>query len=112
MSYIYSENFTTIYINFINEDTINNIIITLNHIYFYNFIMLLLMTYIILLNICNNKKRKDYIMLNTVEPKIIKGEIINTIQFGAHFKCRDNNKKINPYNVYDRCGSDYVQPTI
>ena len=79
MSYIYSENFTTIYINFINEDTINNIIITLNNIYFYNFIMLLLMTYIILLNICNNKKRKDYIMLNTVEPKIIKGEIINTI---------------------------------
>ena len=79
MSYIYSENFTTIYIKFINEDTINNIIITLNHIYFYNFIMLLLMTYIILLNICNNKKRKDYIMLNTVEPKIIKGEIINTI---------------------------------
>ena len=78
MSYIYSENFTTIYINFINEDTINNIIITLNNIYFYNFIMLLLMTYIILLNICNNK-RKDYIMLNTVEPKIIKGEIINTI---------------------------------
>ena len=79
MSYIYSENFTTIYINFINEDTINNIIITLNNIYFYNFIMLLLMTYIILLNICNNKKRKDYIMLNTVEPKIIKGEIINRI---------------------------------
>ena len=39
--------------------------------------MLLLMTYIILLNICNNKKRKDYIMLNTVEPKITKGEIIN-----------------------------------
>lgn len=79
MSYIYSENFTTIYIKFINEDTINNIIITLNNIYFYNFIMLFLMTYIILLNICNNKKRKDYTMLNTVEPKIIKGEIINTI---------------------------------
>ena len=48
MSYIYSENFTTIYIKFIKEDTINNIIITLNNIYFYNFIMLLLMTYIIL----------------------------------------------------------------
>ena len=32
MSYIYSENFTTIYIKFVNEDTINNIIITLNNI--------------------------------------------------------------------------------
>ena len=86
MSYIYSydfdtfKNFSIIYVNifedkiFINKDTINHIIIILDIMYINNFLILFLLTYIILFIFYN--KRKKYILVNTIESKIIKDEII------------------------------------
>ena len=86
MSYIYSydfntfKNFSIIYVNifedkiFINKDTINHIIIILDILYINNFLILFLLTYVILFIFYN--KRKKYILVNTIESKIIKDEII------------------------------------
>jgi hypothetical protein len=86
MSYIYSydfntfKNFSIIYVNifedkiFINKDTINHIIIILDIMYINNFLILFLLTYVILFIFYN--KRKKYILVNTIESKIIKDEII------------------------------------
>ena len=86
MSYIYSydfntfKNFSIIYVNifedkiFINKDTINHIIIILDIMYINNFLILFLLTYVILFIFYN--KRKKHILVNTIESKIIKDEII------------------------------------
>ena len=64
----------------IDEDTSNTLINILNRIYFNHLLVLFLMSSMATLYVCGNtRKNKDYIMINTVEPKLIKGEIIHKV---------------------------------
>jgi hypothetical protein len=64
----------------VDEDTTNTLINILNRIYFNNLLVLFLMSSMATLYVCRNtRKHKDYIMINTIEPKLIKGEIIHKV---------------------------------
>jgi hypothetical protein len=64
----------------VDEDTTNTLINILNRIYFNNLLVLFLMSSMATLYVCGNtRKNKDYIMINTIEPKLIKGEIIHKV---------------------------------
>jgi hypothetical protein len=64
----------------VDEDTTNTLINILNRIYFNNLLVLFLMSSMATLYVCRNtRKNKDYIMINTIEPKLIKGEIIHKV---------------------------------
>jgi len=57
----------------VDEDTTN----ILNRIYFNHLLVLFLMSSMATLYVCGStRKNKDYIMINNVEPKLIKGEIV------------------------------------
>ena len=61
----------------VDEDTINSIINILNRMYFNNLLVLFLMSSMATLYVCGSvRKNKRFIMVNNVEPKLIKGEIV------------------------------------
>jgi hypothetical protein len=64
----------------VDEDTTNTLINILNRIYFNHLLVLFLMSSMATLYICGNtRKNKDYIMINNIEPKLIKGEIMHKV---------------------------------
>ena len=66
----------------IDEDNGNALINILNRIYFNHLLVLFLMSSMATLYICGNtrkNKNKDYILINNIEPKLSKGEIVHKV---------------------------------
>ena len=65
---------------FIDNNTLNSIIQLLEKIYANNLILLFIMSCVSSLYVCSSARRnKDYIMINNVEPKLIKGTIVTNV---------------------------------
>lgn len=71
---------------FIDQDTINSILRMLNNIYLNYLLLLFLISCtggMTCLYICSNnnknKKNKEYALINTIEPTMVKGEIISKV---------------------------------
>ena len=83
---IYLENVLTIFTTsledkvLIDTDTLNYIVCLLQNIYANNLALLFLMTCLSSLYVCTyNRRKKDYIMINNVQPKLLKGEIVEKV---------------------------------
>ena len=64
----------------IDTDTLNYIITLLQNIYANNLALLFIMTCLSSLYVCTyNRRKKDYIMINNVQPKLLKGEIVEKV---------------------------------
>ena len=64
----------------IDTDTLNYIICLLQNIYANNLALLFIMTCLSSLYVCTyNRRKKDYIMINNVQPKLLKGEIVEKV---------------------------------
>ena len=64
----------------IDTDTLNYIICLLQNIYANNLALLFIMTCLSSLYVCTyNRRKKDYIMINNVEPKLLKGTAIEKV---------------------------------
>jgi hypothetical protein len=64
----------------IDTDTLNYIVCLLQNIYANNLALLFLMTCLSSLYVCTyNRRKKDYIMINNVQPKLLKGEIVEKV---------------------------------
>lgn len=70
----------------IDQDTINYILTVVNNIYVNYLLLLFLISCtggMTCLYICNNnkknKKNKEYTLINTIEPNMVKGEIISKV---------------------------------
>jgi hypothetical protein len=63
-----------------DTDTLNYIITLLQNIYANNLALLFIMTCLSSLYVCTyNRRKKDYIMINNVEPKLLKGTAIEKV---------------------------------
>jgi hypothetical protein len=60
-------------------DTLNNIIQLLEKIYANNLMLLFILSCASSLYICSSRRKKDYIMINNVEPKLLKGTVITNV---------------------------------
>jgi len=60
-------------------DTLNNIIQLLEKIYANNLMLLFILSCASSLYICSSRRKKDYIMINNVEPKLLKGTVIENV---------------------------------
>jgi len=60
-------------------DTLNNIIQLLEKIYANNLMLLFILSCASSLYICSTRRKKDYIMINNVEPKLLKGTVITNV---------------------------------
>lgn len=60
-------------------DTLNNIIQLLEKIYANNLMLLFILSCASSLYICSARRKKDYIMINNVEPKLLKGTVITNV---------------------------------
>ena len=83
---IYLSNMLTIFTTsledkvLIDNETLNYIVILLEKIYANNLALLFLMSCLSSLYVCTyTRRKKDYIMINNVEPKLLKGEIIEKV---------------------------------
>lgn len=64
----------------IDSDTLNIIIQLLEKIYANNLMLLFIMSCVSSLYVCSSARRKkDYIMINNVEPKLLKGTVITNV---------------------------------
>ena len=63
----------------IDSDTLNYIVTLLENIYANNIALLFLMSCLGSVYICTYRRKKDYIMINNVEPKLLKGEIVEKV---------------------------------
>jgi len=64
----------------IDSETLNYIVILLEKIYANNLALLFLMSCLSSLYVCTyTRRKKDYIMINNVEPKLIKGSAIEKV---------------------------------
>jgi hypothetical protein len=64
----------------IDTNTLNYIITLLEKIYANNLALLFIMSCLSSIYVCtHNRRKKDYIMINNVEPKLLKGEIIEKV---------------------------------
>jgi len=63
----------------IDCDTLNNIIQLLEKIYANNLMLLFILSCASSLYICSARRKKDYIMINNVEPKLLKGTVITNV---------------------------------
>lgn len=63
----------------IDTETLNYIVTLLENIYANNIALLFLMSCLGSVYICTYRRKKDYIMINNVEPKLLKGEIIEKV---------------------------------
>ena len=83
---IYDSNMLTIFTTsledkvLIDSETLNYIVILLEKIYANNLALLFLMSCLSSLYVCTyTRRKKDYIMINNVEPKILKGTAIEKV---------------------------------
>jgi len=83
---IYLENVLTVFTTsledkvLIDNETLNYIVILLEKIYANNLALLFLMSCLSSLYVCTyTRRKKDYIMINNVEPKILKGTAIEKV---------------------------------
>jgi hypothetical protein len=64
----------------IDSTTLNYIVILLEKIYANNLALLFIMSCISSIYVCTyNRRKKDYVVINNVEPKLLKGEIIEKV---------------------------------
>lgn len=64
----------------IDSNTLNSIIQLLEKIYANNLVLLFIMSCVSSLYVCSSSRRKkDYVILNNVEPKLIKGTIATNV---------------------------------
>ena len=64
----------------IDTATLNTIMVLLEKIYANNLAILFIMSCISSLYVCTyNRRKKDYVVINNVEPKLLKGEIIEKV---------------------------------
>ncbi len=83
---IYLENVLTVFTTsledkvLIDSETLNYIVILLEKIYANNLALLFLMSCLSSLYVCTyTRRKKDYIMINNVEPKLLKGSAIEKV---------------------------------
>lgn len=81
-----SENVLTLFVTsfqdkvLIDTDTLNTIINLLQNIYANNIALLFIMSCLGSLYICSyTRRKKDFVILNNVEPKLLKGEIVEKV---------------------------------
>jgi hypothetical protein len=64
----------------IDSATLNYIVILLEKIYANNLALLFIMSCLSSIYVCTyNRRKKDYVIINNVEPKLLKGEIIEKV---------------------------------
>lgn len=64
----------------IDTDTLNTIINLLQNIYANNIALLFIMSCLGSLYVCSyTRRKKDFVILNNVEPKLLKGEIVEKV---------------------------------
>jgi hypothetical protein len=64
----------------IDSATLNTIMVLLEKIYANNLAILFFISCLSSLYVCtHNRRKKDYVVINNVEPKILKGEIIEKV---------------------------------
>jgi hypothetical protein len=64
----------------IDSATLNTIITLLEKIYANNLLLLFFLSCLSSLYVCSyNRRKKDYVIINNVEPKLLKGEIIEKV---------------------------------
>jgi hypothetical protein len=63
----------------VDSDALNIIIQLLEKIYANNLMLLFIMSCASSLYICSSRRKKDYIMINNVEPKLLKGTVITNV---------------------------------
>jgi hypothetical protein len=63
----------------VDSDALNIIIALLEKIYANNLMLLFIMSCASSLYICSARRKKDYIMINNVEPKLLKGTVITNV---------------------------------
>ena len=64
----------------IDSNTLNSIIQLLEKIYANNLVLLFIMSCVSSLYVCSSSRRKkDYVILNNVEPKLIKGASVTNV---------------------------------
>ena len=63
----------------IDTETLNYIVTLLENIYANNIALLFIMSCLGSVYICTYRRKKDYIMINNVEPKLLKGEIVEKV---------------------------------
>jgi hypothetical protein len=71
------ENNELTYMVLVDSDALNIIIALLEKIYANNLMLFFIMSCVSSLYICSSRRKKDYIMINNVEPKLLKGTITN-----------------------------------
>ena len=81
-----SENVLTLFVTsfqdkvLIDTDTLNTIINLLQNIYANNIALLFIMSCLGSLYVCSyTRRKKDFVILNNVEPKLLKGEIVEKV---------------------------------
>jgi hypothetical protein len=81
-----SENAITIFVTsledkvLIDTDTLNYIVYLLQNIYANNLALLFIMSCLSSIYVCtHNRRKKDFVILNNVEPKLLKGELIEKV---------------------------------
>lgn len=81
-----SENAITIFVTsfqdkvLIDTDTLNYIVYLLQNIYANNLALLFIMSCLSSIYVCtHNRRKKDFVVLNNVEPKLLKGELIEKV---------------------------------
>ena len=63
----------------VDSDALNIIIALLEKIYANNLMLFFIMSCASSLYICSSRRKKDYIMINNVEPKLLKGAVITNV---------------------------------
>ena len=63
----------------VDSDALNIIIALLEKIYANNLMLLFIMSCASSLYVCSSRRKKDYIMINNVEPKLLKGTVITNV---------------------------------
>ena len=63
----------------IDTDTLNYIVCLLQNIYANSLALLFIVSCLSSVYVCSYRRKKDFVILNNVEPKILKGEIIEKV---------------------------------
>ena len=63
----------------IDNDTLNYIVCLLQNIYANSLALLFIMSCLSSVYICTYRRKKDFVILNNVEPKLLKGELIEKV---------------------------------
>ena len=63
----------------IDTDTLNYIVYLLQNIYANSLALLFIVSCLSSVYVCTYRRKKDFVMLNNVEPKLLKGELIEKV---------------------------------